>query len=225
MNVAWIFLLVFFLVGVVHLAAIALGKERLRCISKVLIVPVILAGYIAATGKPSVLLVLALILGWLGDVLLIKIDQKICFMSGLAAFLLGHVCYIVAFIWLLGFFGAGQMNIVAMAIGVPLAVVAGVLLLRFVRPPNDMLIPVIVYTVAIMAMALWALQVFLFNANVAGFLILAGSLCFVCSDSILAYCTFREMTKKGSFSLMALYMLAQATIVTGIFLLTTGVGT
>jgi hypothetical protein len=33
------------------------------------------------------------------------------------------------------------------------------------------------------------------------------------------------MTKKGSFSLMALYMLAQATIVTGILLLTTGVGT
>ncbi|MDR2363216.1 MAG: lysoplasmalogenase [Spirochaetaceae bacterium] len=43
-----------------------------------------------------------------------------------------------------------------------------------------------------------------------------GSLCFLISDSILGYFTFRTSSKYGSFFIMFFYMIAQGSIVIGL---------
>jgi len=215
-------LIIFAIVGIVQISAILQGKRRLRRISKVFIIPPLLAAYLSGAETWLLFPIFALILGWMGDVLLIRIDKKICFKLGLASFLLGHLCYIITFIWFLSFDGAVKLNLMVMALCIPVAIIGGVVLLRFIKPTKEMFIPVIIYMIFIEVMTLWGLQVFIFNPGFAGALIFSGCLCFVLSDSILAYYTFRMPNRRGSALLMTLYMLAQEGIILGIMRLMSG---
>jgi uncharacterized membrane protein YhhN len=220
MNTMNIFLFCFVLNAVLLIIFIAFGKETLRRISKVLIVPLLLAVYIAGAGSKSVLPVFALVLGWIGDVLLIRIDKKICLNLGLASFLLGHLCYIVCFIQILGFFGAAyNINIPAVVIFAPPMAILGVIVFRLIKPLKELYIPVIVYMAVLELLTLFGSQVSLFNPGLAGLLILSGCICFMVSDTILAYYTFRKPKRSGSILLMGYYMLAQAEIILGVMAL------
>jgi len=212
------FLILFALVSVVHVTAIFIRKGKLRRISKIFIVPALLAAYIAGQGNPLIFPVMALLFGWLGDALLLRINDKTYFRLGLASFLLGHVCYIITFIECLGFFGpgAGRIDITAMVIFIPIAIIVGVMVFRFIKPPKEMIVPVLLYMVAIEIMAFWGLEVFIFNPGFAGFLIFAGALCFMVSDTILAHFTFGKLTLPGAVAIMVLYIMAQAGIVIGL---------
>ena len=219
----YIFFIIFALVSVVHVTAIFLRKGKLRRISKIFIVPLLLAAYIAGQGSPLIFPVLALLFGWLGDALLLRINEKAYFRLGLASFLLGHVCYIIAFIECLGFFGpggAGSFSVTTMAIFIPIAIIIGVTDFRFIKPPKEMFFPVVLYMIVILIMAFWGLEVFILNPGLAGFLIFAGALCFMVSDTILAYYTFRKLTIPGAVLIMVLYIMAQAGIIIGLLLFT-----
>jgi uncharacterized membrane protein YhhN len=217
-----IFLILFALISVVHVTAIYIRKGKLRRISKIFIVPTLLAAYIAGQGTPLIFPVLALLFGWLGDALLLRINEKAYFRLGLASFLLGHVSYIITFIECLGFFGsgAGRFNIAAMLVFIPIAIVVGVMVFRFIKPPKEMIVPVLLYMIAIEVMAFWGLEIFILNPGIAGFLIFAGALCFMVSDTILAHFTFGKLTLPGAVMIMVLYIMAQAGIVIGLLLFT-----
>ena len=224
MSVMNVFLIIFALVSVVHVTAIFIRKGKLRRISKIFIVPPLLAAYIAGQGQPFIFVILALLFGWLGDALLLRINEKAYFQLGLASFLLGHVCYIVAFIECLGFFepgGAGRIDNMAMAVFLPIAIIIGVMDFRFIKPPQEMIFPVVLYMIAIEVMAFWGLEIFILNPGFAGMLIFSGALCFMISDTMLAYYTFRKLTIPGAVLIMVLYILAQAGIIIGLLLLKT----
>ena len=228
MNAMWIFLILFALTGLVHVTAILSGKRTLRRISKAFIIPFLLAVYIAGAGTWPLFPIFALVFGWMGDLLLIRIDKKICFKLGLASFLLGHLFYIICFMWFLGFFGFGgavKVNVMVMAFSIPLAIAGGIILLRLIKPTKEMFIPVIVYMIVIVTLTLWGLQVFIFNPGFAGALVFFGCLSFMLSDSILAYYTFRMQNRKSSALLMSFYMLAQAGIILGVIALSPGIFT
>lgn len=222
MNAAYIFLVVLGFVTILHIAVIILNKETLRQVSKCVLVPILIAVYIAGGGTALFFPLLALILGWIGDVLLLKIHKKTNFMLGLVSFLLGHICYIVAFIQILGSFGTGGvvLNIPAIVIFTPPAIVLGMVVFRLIKPTKDMRIPVIVYMAVLVTLTLFGFQVFLLNpGSISGLLVLSGCLCFMISDTILAYYTFRKLKISGSVLIMAYYILAQAEIIMGILLL------
>jgi uncharacterized membrane protein YhhN len=219
MSVMKVFLILFALVSVVHVSAIFLRKGKLRRVSKIFIVPTLLAAYITGQGTPLIFPVLALIFGWLGDVLLLRIREKTYFQLGLVSFLLGHVCYIITFVGCLGFFGsgaAGRFSVTAMAVFIPIAILIGVMVFRFIAPPKEMIIPVLFYMIAIEIMTFWGLEIFILNPGLAGILIFAGALCFMISDTTLAYYTFRKLTIPGAVAIMVLYIIAQAVIVLGL---------
>jgi len=222
MSVMNFFLILFALVSVVHVTAIYIRKGKLRRISKIFIVPTLLAAYIAGQGTPLIFPVLALLFGWLGDALLLRINDKAYFRLGLASFLLGHVCYIITFIECLGFFspGAGRIDVIAMLVFIPIAIIVGVMVFRFIKPPREMIFPVLLYMIAIEVMAFWGLEIFILNPGFAGFLIFAGALCFMISDTILAHYTFGKLTLPGAVIIMVLYIMAQAGIVLGLLLFT-----
>ena len=210
----------FIIVGIVNISAIALKRENLRRASKCLIIPPLLAAYIAGAGNLFLFPVPALILGWIGDVLLLNIQKKTYFILGLASFLLGHICYIITFVGILGFFDFnGTINIPAIAIFTIPTIILGMVVFRLIKPTKEMHIPVIVYMIVLVAMSLLGFQVFLFNPGVAGLLILSGCFYFMVSDTILAYYTFRKPKLWGSFLLMFFYIVAQAEIVLGLMLL------
>ena len=213
-----VFLILFALVSLVHVTAIYIRKGKLRRISKIFIVPPLLAAYIAGQETPLIFTVLALLFGWLGDALLLRIREKNYFQLGLVSFLLGHVCYIITFIECLGFFGsgAGRIDITTMVVFIPIAIIVGVMVFRLITPPKEMIFPVLLYMIAIEVMTFWGLEIFILDPGFAGLLIFAGALCFMLSDTILAYYAFRKLTIPGAVLIMVLYIIAQAGIILGL---------
>ena len=214
------FLIIFSVLGAAHIIFIITKKMTLRHISKILIIPVLLAAYITKAGTWLFFPILALAFGWVGDVLLLKINKKLNFILGLASFLIGHLCYIFAFLRLLNLLGLngieGNVNITALLIFTPQAIILGIVVLHLVKPSAEMFIPVIFYMLVLLAMGLAGFQVFLLTPGMAGLLIVSGSFNFMISDTLLAYYTFRKPKISGSVLIMTFYILAQAEIIIGL---------
>jgi uncharacterized membrane protein YhhN len=219
MNWYFGFLIIFAAVSVSHIAAIFLRKEGFRRVSKVLILPPLLGAYIAGAGTPVLFPVLALLLGWAGDILLLGISRPRYFMLGLGAFLLGHICYAISFT--AGFVkgiaaGFGALSVPALAVFAAAMVPLGLFVFRFIRPGREMTLPVILYMAVIEVMSFFSFALFLYRMDAAGALVFAGSLCFMISDAILGYYTFRTLALPGAVLIMVFYILAQAAIVLGL---------
>jgi uncharacterized membrane protein YhhN len=172
----WIFLTAFALTWL--LVAEARSSRRAVLVFK----PLASTGFVAvalALGAPfsrySEVLLLALLLSWLGDVLLM-FDRL--FLAGLVSFLLAHVAFGAAFAL------RGQAVPWAVAALAVLAVIAG-LVVRWLRPhlPSGMHVPVYVYVGAITVMVALAA-----GAVAAGspWIILAGAVAFLLSDLSVA---------------------------------------
>jgi len=218
MSKITVFLAIFAIVSVTHVVSIFLRKEKLRQISKIFIIPPLLAAYIASgAGETLFFPIPALVFGWIGDMLLLRIVRKNWFKLGLVSFLLGHLCYIITFTRFLGFFGAdGSLNVTALLVSVPLALVLGIASFRFIKPSREMAFPVIIYTTFLLSINLLALQVLIFNPDSAGVLVFLGCLFFLVSDIILAYYTFRKLKLPGAALIMIFYITAQAGIILGL---------
>ena len=80
-------------ISAVHLFFCLRGGGRGRAVSKILLMPALLAYYLTVSWTAFDLTAAALLLGWGGDVLLLWPKRKLCFLGGLGSFLLGHVCY------------------------------------------------------------------------------------------------------------------------------------
>jgi len=120
----------------------------------------------------------ALVLSWLGDVLLIPKQSRRAFLAGLASFLLGHVAYAVAFL-LRGI--DPEASVVAAA----LVAVPSLAVLRWLWPfvPDRMRVPVVAYVGVISLMVVCALGVAGFRAHTS---IALGALAFYASDLAVA---------------------------------------
>ncbi|HSS75216.1 MAG TPA: lysoplasmalogenase [Thermoanaerobaculia bacterium] len=167
--------------------------------------PLASAGFVAvalALGAPfsrySEVLLLAFLLCWLGDVLLM-FDRF--FLAGLVSFVLAHVAFGAAFAL------RGQSVPWAMASLAILAVAAGVIV-RWLRPhlPSDMRIPVYFYVGAITVMVALAA-----GAVAAGspWVILAGAAAFYLSDLSVANDRFVHERFLNKLWGLSLYYAAQ----------------
>lgn len=119
----------------------------------------------------------ALVLGWLGDALLLARHPH-AFLGGLVAFLLSHLAFAAAFV-------LGQVSLAAVAVAVVAVVVVGGAVLRWLLPhvPRDFKLPVLVYVVVILAMCTAAAG----HAAATGrWNVLAGAVLFAVSDISVA---------------------------------------
>lgn len=99
-----------------------------------------------ALDRFGMLLAVALAFGWLGDVLLLG-RSRAFFLSGLAAFLVGHIAYAVLFATM-----TPDTTPTLLAGGAALALGAGVFVTLRKRIPAGLQLPVVAYIVAISAM-------------------------------------------------------------------------
>ncbi len=202
---------IFILISVIHLFTAFFEIEKPRKITKLFLLPLLLIYFILTTGKLFIPVLFAAVFGWLGDFFLIDIEKPVRFKLGLASFLLGHLCYIPSFILFTGTFEI-QVLIISYIIAIPL----GFLIVKAIAPAKEMMIPVILYTLVILSMSIFALQLMLYNITPWSIMVFIGSLLFICSDTILAFFTFRKKPKRGDFYIMLPYISAQTFIIIGL---------
>lgn len=156
-----------------------------------------------------------LIFALAGDVLLMMAwKDPSYFMYGLVAFLICHVYYISAFY--LDFRSAQELDKKGARIAIVLCALFSISFYFFLRPHlGAMKLPVMVYTFVIsMMMMMAAFRNKRVNA-ISFNLILFGALCFLLSDSILAYNKFVKGFDFAGVFIMASYMAAQYLITMG----------
>lgn len=132
------------------------------------------------------LLLAALLLGWLGDALLLS-RQPRAFLAGLAAFLLSHLCFALAFL-------SGPLSATALGLAAALALAFGAGVQRWLGPhlTAGFRWPVRAYVAVILLMCVAAAG----HAAAAGrWAVLVGALLFALSDLAVA----RDRFVKASF--------------------------
>lgn len=158
---------------------------------------------------------IGLFFAWIGDILLMYVRQnESYFIYGLIAFLICHLFYTGAFY--LDFRSAPELDKKGARVAILLCAVVAIGFYFTLRPHlGIMKLPVLIYILAIsmmMMMASFRNQ----RVNTNSFnLILVGAMCFLLSDSILAYNKFvQPITYSGTW-IMVTYMTAQYLITIG----------
>lgn len=137
-----------------------------------------------------------LVFSTIGDVFLIK--DKQFFIQGLVSFLIGHICYIIAF-WTNPHLPSGLIY---------LAYIVFFLSILW-KHLGSLKIPVFVYATAIALMSWMALSRTIENHNHDTFHAFLGSVTFVISDSLLAYNKFKSPIPLSAIWVLGTYFLAQ----------------
>lgn len=175
-----------------------------------------LLAYLAWQVGGPVLLVVALALGALGDLFLSR-DGDGAFLGGLASFLASHIAYIVLFLQ----FGGGLELLSAEPWRGTVAAIIAVLTLAMLfilmrRVPPTLRLPVIAYSLAILTMGVAAL-------TTSNWLVIAGALSFMASDTMLAWERFVSPAISSirpllRYAVWTTYYLAQLLITLGFVL-------
>lgn len=141
-------------------------------------------------------ILVGLILSTIGDIFLIKQDKF--FVQGLISFLLGHLCYIVAF-WT-------SPNLPSLVFYVAYVIFFLSLLWKHL---GKLKIPVIVYSLVLAVMSWLALSRTIENHNHQTFHAFLGSIVFIISDSLLAFNKFKKPFSLAHLFILGTYFLAQ----------------
>ena len=211
----WIVPGLFFLVAtILNLVGRFLEMPVLASAVKPVLMPFLALTAVAAAGsverKEIRLLVVALLLGCVGDIFLIY-DGFLFFVAGMVAFLSGHIFYMCLFggkSWK-GFTAKTWIPaIIAMAaLTAVLIIVIGV--------NGAMLVPMCVYGFALMLLIFSTLAgVFRFR-TCTWWILLAGALLFTFSDSLIAIGTFNGDFPGREFLVMLTYIAAQTLLAVG----------
>lgn len=145
----------------------------------------------------------ALLLGWIGDALLLSRAPR-AFMGGLAAFLLSHLLFAVAFV-------SGGLSAPAIGIAAVLAAAFGAVVLRWLLPhtPREFKGPVVAYVVVILAMCVAAAGHAFASQRWA---VLVGALLFAASDISVARDRFVQQAHVNRLWGWPTYYLAQVVL-------------
>jgi uncharacterized membrane protein YhhN len=211
------FLKSYIVLSIVYLVIVFLGEEKIAWFIKPFLIPFLFFGVYFYSNFPSKkILLTALAFSWIGDVILLFSNRdEAYFISGLIAFLISHVVYIITFSKQLKI--RKRKNKAVFWIGVTAIIVYLLTILAILLPSlGDLKVPVFVYALVISTMLLFALKGFLIWEEPANWYILLGAIIFVSSDSILAFDKFYTQIMHGSFLIMVTYLLAQYLIVKGV---------
>ena len=193
------------------LIAILLKVPMLYLVAKPLLMITLLTYFISASkGYPGwrVLVVLALMFSWGGDVFLMMDDM---FVAGLASFLVAHIFYIIAY----------QKTGAAKGKIKPLDLAAfalyGIALIWILYPGlGDMVVPVMAYALVLLTMGVWAHKRRGATVIASFRYVSAGVILFVISDSLIAVNKFAFDVPAERLLVMSTYMAAQFLIVQGL---------
>lgn len=162
-------------------------------------------------------ILVALLFSWIGDVLLLFADKELFFMLGLGSFLIAQISYFI------GYTKAMDKNFEPFIIRkYPLLIVVmaaiPMILLRILNPYlGEMLIPVILYSGALLIMTTGAVARYAKTTMSSFLFVTIGAFLFLLSDSLIALDRFMNNVPYSPILVMSTYILAQGLIVWGLW--------
>jgi len=219
------FTVLFILIALAELIAVYYSWrfEWLEYITKPLIILSLIGFIIVSTKGTSCkfkrLILIALLFSWFGD-LFLMIDEQypVLFIFGLASFLISHLLYIFAF----NQSAHPPLNVPLIKRHpwiIFLLIVFGSYIFKILQPGlGEMVVPVIIYLIAILSMFVFALNRWGKVSKQSFLWITFGALFFIISDSILAFDKFHMHIKNAHLFIMVTYMFAQYAIARGAYL-------
>ncbi|MCO4293871.1 lysoplasmalogenase [Solitalea sp. MAHUQ-68] len=218
--------ILFFLSVILTIAANYLQFIELRYIAKPLIMVFLAWIFSLNTNEQNQpirrITYLAFLFSWLGDIALLFADDSskapgfYFFIAGLISFLTAHVCYIIVFRRIAKRILFSGVNKNKLFLGIPVLIVAGILIFKIIPHLGPMMAPVIVYAIVIstMAIAAIALQGGIETANFNAIYI--GAALFLISDTTLAVNQFVSPSATLGIVVMITYGFAQYFIMQGL---------
>ena len=219
------FFIFYMIIALLELLSELLDITWLRFISKPLLMIVLAIYFYLSCSKPlsknNQLMLFALFFAWGGDVALMFTTQfKLAFLMGLASFLLCHILYVFHFNKKIdkessykGFVFENKFMLI------PFIAYAYLLIMFVYQGLGDIKIPVFIYCAVIMCMCIVAINRYGRTNNKSAFLIIAGALSFMFSDSVIALNKFSSLFTGNhilaSLIIMSLYIIGQYLIVEG----------
>ena len=200
--------LFFILVSFLDVAGIFLQNPLIQTVCKPMIIPSLIAWYLVKTDRINKWYVTALFFSFIGDVLLL--DKLNFFIFGIAAFLITQVIYI--FIFSKGLAKISWQKKLTSIL--PFLLFYSVLISVLAPNLNDLLIPVMIYGMAISIFGMVALLNYLADKNKLNMSLLQGALLFILSDSMIALNKFHEPQTFYPVTIMLTYIIAQYLIAT-----------
>lgn len=219
MTVSGIILFIFIIFSFAHIACEAVRSMTGRYITKPFLMPLLLLYYMASAAQLNFILIAALTCGWLGDIFLMIPDPRKTrryFKPGLAAFLLGHILYIIVFAAYL----PRASNVPAWGWGfLAVYLAAGVAGYRLIAPHAGRMLPAIMaYIIIIVLMGASTVLPLGSVPTAAAVTVMAGAFVFMVSDTLNAYNRFvREIPLERLFT-MGTYLAGQFLLVQGYLL-------
>ncbi|MCP4457257.1 MAG: lysoplasmalogenase [Cytophagales bacterium] len=209
-------LILYIVIGTANVLGHFLDQPDMIIYSKPMLMPALIffiyhqsRGYVT---KRTMLVVLALIFSWLGDLALMKDGEDLYFLLGLGAFLFAQLTYTYVY-----YKSTFQKPIFQLMPLLPILTFT-IFLLTFVlrNAPTDMQIPIVIYAICITAMACMARLRMGLTSNFSFQWVMLGSLLFVISDSAIAIDKFYRPIPYDEVVIMSTYIAAQVIIVIGI---------
>lgn len=199
--------ILFLLVAITDVYAVITETKSLEIIFKPLLMTTLVIVYLVSVKKPNFWLISALFFSFWGDVFLL--DEVNYFVFGLGSFLIAHIMYIKMTSQLLK---KPSINKILKAAIIFIALFGGVLFL-IIDNLGEMLLPVIVYGVAISAFGTSALLNYQQEKSTENTWLLLGAILFIASDSLIALNNFYTPKKLFVIAIIVLYVVSQYLIV------------
>jgi len=200
---------------VTHLLSEIYGKNRIRHITKPLLMPILTGIYISSADRPYTLIVCALLLGAVGDVFMMFSSIKKWFLAGAATFLVGHICYIVAF-----FSSARDLsgfNWIVLFLILPQSIILfGWCLPKILGKMGWMQMPLVFYGIVLFIMVSSTIFRSTDFTGTSFWLTYIGAVLFAFSDAMIVVDKFHEKIANAKVYIMLTYSLGQFLIVSGL---------
>jgi uncharacterized membrane protein YhhN len=215
MNGYFVFLILFFIVILIEMYGEFKDNYDLIISFKPLAMPILVLFYVFAATSKNVdwFIVIALLCGGAGDFFLMLRNQEKWFLYGMVAFLLNQIFFIVSF--LLPIEDITAFDPWALFLLGPVTLIMIFTLPKFIKKTGDLMIPVLIYMIAILVMHLSAILRFAEFTGLEFIFIYVGSVFFILSDSYLALNKWDGESKQKRMINMSTYFLAQFYIALG----------
>lgn len=213
----------FYIFSIANLIVQVVEIEWLDLATKPFLVISLLLFYLTAKAENSSalskLIISALVFSWIGDILLMLQGQfSGLFIFGLAAFLIAHISYIFGF-RKARFDEPAEINLSFVRTRVVFLLLIGGALIYMLYPNlEELLIPVVLYTIVIIAMGISALLRRGRTPDKSFIMVYSGALLFIMSDAMLGINKFMNPIVQARALIMATYITAQFLIVKGILI-------
>lgn len=209
----------YLIVAFTHLAGILLALPTLITFTKPLLLPLLAISFLWNTLRPlsafAKTILLAFFFSWLGDVLLMRAGQTTFFLAGLGAFFLAQVSYIRAFGW----FPRRGIRIFRTRPWLVLPFVLYLAAMLWMLWPGldaGLRIPVVVYSLALVTMGIFATGMLDKVKMSTAYLLIAGAILFILSDSCIALDRFSGWSLwQPRLLIMGTYIAAQGLLCRG----------